>query len=386
MPTNWVEALGFESEPFSGIPGLESAVGHTALPGGEGQQSFWLTQVSASHVDQVEAVVRQAGGKLAGLSHPGGLPRALTLSTSERGSWQRVELWPGVILNVRAGAGRRPMVEVRNVDPRPGRWEADVERWQTEGSSAIRVEALHATSGVARSDLKMRDCLSFQEPDEIKRFLQAWAEVLAAGEPAIPVIRPPKRPVPASTRWVMTAVITLVALVVCLGHYAAMQYQKRFLETETARLQEPAEKMASLKKQSQSLSTQQDTLKKDCAKLTDDLTRFATAKTAQKQRIALLLNVLTRQANEEIVIRKIDGNENEIVLHGVCLQHDRADALAAILADALTVYGWQVHPADKHSKELLVHGGPWQFDLRITDGVSTKPDQSSILPHNRRLP
>jgi cell division protein FtsB len=379
-------ALGFESEPFSGIPGLESSVGHVALPGRNGQQAFWLIQVPTSQMEQVESVVRQAGGKLVGLSHPGGIPRTLTFPNSERGNWQRVELWPGVVLNVRAGAGRRPVVEVRNVDPRPGRWEADAERWQTDGSLSARVEALHATGGVSRADLEFQDCLSFEEPDGLKRLLQAWAEVLAAGEPGVPVIRPPKRPVPASSRWALTAALALVAVVACVGHYVAVQQQKRFLETETARLREPADKMASLKKELQSLSAREESLKKDCAKLTDDLARFETVKRLQKQRVALLLSVLARQANEETVIHKIDGNENEIILHGVCLQHDRADALAATLADALTAYGWQVHPADKRSKELLVRGGPWQFDLRITDVAGARPDQFGSSPPDGRRP
>lgn len=48
----------------------------------------------------------------------------------------------------------------------------------------------------------------------------------------------------------------------------------------------------------------------------------------QCQRLASLLTVLAQNGHERMVIQKIDGSEEEIVLHGVCLGHDLPDTLA----------------------------------------------------------
>ena len=57
-------------------------------------------------------------------------------------------MWPGSHLNVRAGAGRRPVVEVRNVNPRPAAGRPTRRRWQTDGS----------LSGASRGITLLRRC------------------------------------------------------------------------------------------------------------------------------------------------------------------------------------------------------------------------------------
>ena len=57
---------------------------------------------------------------------------------------------------------------------------------------------------------------------------------------------------------------------------------------------------------------------------------------AQRQRLVTLLTVLARRGPEDLLIRKIEGTENEVVLHGLCLETQFADNLAAAaLAEAL---------------------------------------------------
>ncbi len=70
-------ALGFEAEPFSGLSALETIVGYVPQPGHGAERFFWLTQVPRTLLEQVEYVVERAGGRLAGLGHPGGVPHVL---------------------------------------------------------------------------------------------------------------------------------------------------------------------------------------------------------------------------------------------------------------------------------------------------------------------
>ena len=99
-------ALGFEAEPFSGINALEAAAAQVPLPGEGSQRAFWLTEISAVQLQQIDEIVKQSGGRLLGMSHPGGLPRPLCLPPEGQETWQRVELWPGAVICIEGGAGR----------------------------------------------------------------------------------------------------------------------------------------------------------------------------------------------------------------------------------------------------------------------------------------
>ena len=98
---------------------------------------------------------------------------------------------------------------------------------------------------------------------------------------------------------------------------------------------------------------------------------------AQRQRLVTLLTVLARRGQDDILIHKIEGTEDEVVLHGLCLETQFADnlagALASALAEALGPEGWQVQPPTRQSKEMLTSGGPWEFEVRIRDAQAQMP-------------
>ena len=370
-------ALGFEAESFSGLSAMEATVAYVALPGSTDERVFWLIQVSASLVDQVEYVVGQAGGRLAGLCHPAGLPRPLrdrTVASGSSGVWQRVELWPGAIFCLRSTSTRQPSIHVRNADPRPGRWEADVKPWLAEGPAHAQTEILCTTDGLARVDDTFTNCIQIDNEDSLKTFLATWADVLADGDPSVPAIRAPKRPMSASTRQMLAVVAALVLAILCLGHHLGLEHHKRTLAEETTKLKEPADKLAQLTQQADTLKKRREELKGRCDKLQADLEQCRWMTVSQRQRLASLMAVLAQQSQDQIVIQKIDGTEDEMVLHGVCLDHGLVDALASVLERTVRPLGWQVQLANKRSKELLVVGGPWEFDVHIRDTGAAQPE------------
>src|SRR5437763_1046921 len=89
-------ALNFEAEGMSGQPAFDSVVGYTTQPA-EGQETgYWLVQSPSSTLPQIEEAIERAGGRLAGVAHPAGLPMPLDGKTVK--SWQRVELWPDALV------------------------------------------------------------------------------------------------------------------------------------------------------------------------------------------------------------------------------------------------------------------------------------------------
>lgn len=376
-PDQLGRALGFEAESFSGLSAMEATVGYVALPGSRDERPFWLIQVSTSLLDQVEYVVERAGGKLAGLCHPAGVPRPLQTPTAPSGGtgvWQRVELWPGEIVCVRGTSAHELAVHVRNTDPRPGRWQPDVKPWLAEGPADADTEILYATSGLAQAVDTFKSCIQLDKEESLKSFLAAWADTLAGGDPPVPAICPPKRPMSAVSRRMLAVVAALVVVVLCLGQHLWLEHQKRTLAEETARLKGPAEKLAQLNQQADTLKKRREELKGKCDQLRADLEQCRQMTAAQRLRLASLMTVLAQQSHDQIVIQKIDGTEDEIVLHGICLNHGLADALAGILERTVSPLGWQVQLADKRSKELLMAGGPWEFDVHIRDTGAVRPN------------
>lgn len=378
-PEEITRALGFEAEPFSGINALEAAAGQVLLPDEGPQRTYWLTEISAVQLQQIEDIVQQAGGRLLGMAHPGGLPRPLCLP-GETKSWQRVELWPGAIICIEGGTDRRCTVTVRNSDPRPGRWEADVERWRAARPAVLAAEALHGASGVALDELPAENRLSLEEEPGIEAFLSAWAEALAGGTAAVPLVTLPKPPMPASTRRAITIAAAVAALAVCIAVQLVINAFLARRVAETARLRQPVQQLAQLKSEGDKLQKQKGELSAACQKLQDNLDHYQQARRAQQQRLACLLGVLARRSPAETVIRKIDGTQDDIVLHGLCLDLPAPEILAGGLAKdlraALGPQGWQVQMPSKHAQEKLAAGGPWEFELHIAD-AEVKPAEPS---------
>ena len=104
-------------------------------------------------------------------------PAACERLPSETAQWRRVELWPGAVFCVRGGAGRGPVVEVRNTDPRTGRWEPEAERWLAEGSPQAHTEILRVTSGVTRAEVSFKPCVDIDDADSLPHRLSFCGDV-----------------------------------------------------------------------------------------------------------------------------------------------------------------------------------------------------------------
>ena len=382
-PDEITRALGFEAEPFSGLGAMEAVMAAVPLPSEGRQRQFWLTELPAAQLEQIEFLVRQSGGRLMGISHPGGLPAALDARAGT--SWRRIELWPGAIIAIlgpfsnipdERGAGRSSTasaanVTVVNTEPKPGRWLNDVAPLESSGPAGTATHWLHATRSVAVEELPDAGRFSLEDRSTQEQFLIAWAQQLSASKAAVPQIVPLKRPMSIGVRYGISAGIGGVALAVCIVAQLFVNSRSDRLTGETKKLQASAAQLTKFKSDNDKLQTKRDELKKSCDTLKDDLEHYRQVMRAQRQRLVTLLTVLARRGQEDLLIRKIEGTENEVVLHGLCLEtqfaDNLADALAGALAEALGPEGWQVQPPTRQSKEMLVGGGPWEFEVRIQD-------------------
>ena len=397
-PDEVTRALGFEAEPFSGLGAMEAAMAAVPLPGEGRQKHYWLSELPAAQLEQIEFLVRQSGGRLMGISHPGGLPAALDARAGT--SWRRIELWPGAIIAIlgpfsnipderstgRSSTARAVYVTVVNTEPKPGRWLNDVAPLESSGQAVAATHWLHATRAVAIEEIPDAGRFSLEDRSTQEQFFVAWAQQLASSKAAVPQIVPPKRPMSNGVRYTISAAIGSLALAACLVAQVFVNSRSERLTGETKKLQAAAAQLAALKADNGKLQTKRDELKKSCATLNSDLGHYRQVMRAQRQRLVTLLTVLARRGQEDLLIRKIEGTENEVVLHGLCLETQFADnlagALAAALAEALGPEGWQVQPPTRQSKEMLVGGGPWEFEVRIQDAEAKVPPANRLVAPN----
>jgi hypothetical protein len=373
-PAELARALGFEAEPFSGINGLEAASACVELPGKKSQRTFWLAVLPTGQLDQVDYVVRARGGRLAAVGHPGGLPRRMALTPPSPGgrgdgedSWTRVELWPGAIVCLRDEANGALGLHVVNTDPKPGRWQAEVERWRSGVAEIAHRETLLATAAVAAEELDGPARIRLDDRHDLEAFLSAWARQLDGKDAGVPLVQPPKRPASPAARRAAAAVMGLVALALCIAHYLWTEKVNRGLAAEIVQLKRPVEELNGVKKELETVEEKRAELQGECDKLAADLAQCRQVRSSLRQRVATLLNVLVSHSSDQMIIRKIAATGSGVVVHGTCLDPNCADALFGGLARALEPLGWRVQLPHKQAQELLVGGGPWQFELHIEE-------------------
>lgn len=386
-PEDLGRAVAFEAEPLSGVTAADSLVGCVDQGSDDGQRRLWAVQIPLALPDQVEYIVRQAGGRLAGLGHPGGLPRSLIGLADSRVVWQRIELWPGAMVVVRGGAGQAPTTLIVNNDPKPGRWTTDLQRWLPEQQHAVHQESLHASASVATSELDPLARLSLDDPEALGEFLVAWAAELSAKSPGVPLVRSARRPLSSGQKWAVAAAAALLALAFCSGHFVWMKQRMATRQAEIVRLRGPIELFNQAKKEVEGLRKQREQLDAGYGKLQGDLEQCRKVLEAQQNRLRSLLKALAESKLEEVTIEKIDGSGDELVLYGTCLEAGMADELAALLAPKMEPLGWRVQLPSKKAQELFTDHGPWKFELRIVDGLAEpkpRPSSPTVVAETKR--
>lgn len=375
-------ALSFEVETLSGISAFESVVGYTPVPSNkENERCFWVLQVRSGDRDQIDEIVRKAGSKLGGIGHPGGLPVPLTPAEEGDPSWQRVELWPDVIVCLHGAPPQPVQVHLINADPQQERWHAEEEDWRNRMGSVRRREML-LTSGelVTFKDDGQPALHEEAEPARLA-WLTAWAKELNKGTVAVPLVRPLPQPMSDGLRLAIAGCLAAVLAGLCWGHYVFAQlFQLAPARAEIRRLQEPIQLMADLDQQASKLDKDLAELRKQ----TEALRQTNDTLLAQRQRLARLLAALAEHLPDDLLIQKIDGDIGAPCIHGLCLRESQANQFAARLAQALPG-DWQVKETRLKAQEKFTNGAPFAFQVHLSlVGPANVPTTKNATPPTGR--
>lgn len=377
-------ALNFEIEALSGLSSFEAAAGYVSLERVQGQQHFWMVQARASDIEQLDNMVAGGGSKLMGVGHPGGVcQQPLLLEGNGRRSWQRVELWPDAVVALASPAlgaalGPRldsPAVQVFTADPQMGRWKADIADWRRGQSEPEHSEMLVAFGIAGPADSQKEQIVNLEDNEQFALWLFAAAEQLERKQPIVPLLRPGPHTWSQAQLRRLAAGLAVASLALCVLIFWVWSWRIRTTQAETAILQEPARRLPELQKQLSESEKQRTELKQETDRLKRGLARLAN----QRERPARLLALLAEHAPEELLIQKIDSNDGEPHIRGVCLRPELADQLASALAERLRPYGWEVQAHRKQAKEHRSDGAPWEFDIAMKSPPEMEPKKSATV-------
>jgi hypothetical protein len=148
-------------------------------------------------------------------------------------------------------------------------------------------------------------------------------------------------------------------------------------------IKKPAEEKKQFDSQLISILETRAEVETEDATLGDDLQRVRFFLENQSNRIPRLLDLLVELRAPEMVIEKITGSEEGISISGISLNGEAAQALAKRLREKAVPLGWVVNPARQEGQQKLTTGGPWNYEILLTD---TGPFESMVQSRKKSGP
>jgi hypothetical protein len=370
--TDLNQALGFEVEPLSGLNAFEAALAQTLLGADGDGKNFWIVQALLSEREGIEDLIRKAGGRLMGMGHPGGLPRPLALAGAGEGSWQRVELWPDVIVCLHGENGKTADLHLIKADARQQRWHSEEEAWREKHGIADKRELLQLTGEILTFGRDGQPVVQDDPQQTLGVLLTAWAGFLAKKPAGVPLIRPPVKPMTPVARLGIAAALMLTVMGLSFGHRTLAQAELKGIQNEQAVLRQPEALLPALGKQ----LTDKEKSKTDLKEKLAAKRRTTEALAVQRLRLAKLLAAVAKLQPDDLIIQKIEGDNGSPVLHGICLEPKHANQLTIRLERSLAPE-WRVEPAKLQAMQLIAEGGPYTFQVNI-HLVSNEPPPKAV--------
>ncbi len=360
-PDELRQMLAFEAEPISGLSAFDAATAFADSGDRDGARSFWVTQIAASARDAMDEAVRAAGGRLAGVLHPGGVPAALAVGASTD-SAARVEFWPGAV--VRTAMLKSAVVNARVDDAGlASDWQSAAEQWRT-AAGVETVETLAADYLAPVADERL---IELTDEATLGRWLAAWNRCLSAACATVPTIGPPIRPLSPQTRNAVALAISAVVCGVCYGHHTYVETNLAAVTKELEIVQAPGIELASLTKKTADAEATLKKQQESTQKLRDASTAAEIVLKMHRTRLAELLRRLAAHHDGSWFVSHIDGNSGLLSLRGSTTDPRNVAALTSTLSREFTTLGWALGPADQSLTVVHEDDGLWNFELRFHD-------------------
>ncbi len=362
-PTDLEEVLKFEAETLSGIDIDEISLAWTLLGPRDEYQQFWVSAIRKSDLEDVNKLLESVGCREIVIAHPAGL--AGNLNTSPSG--ESIEIWDDLAFHLVNHGAKLSFVKQAS----PGHFES--------GSPVL-------FGGTWSEPLDGHPNVEWMTDEASVR---CWSERVATNyqqrlaELAAPLIRRTKRTSVTPIRHLLTGVIALAVVGFCFWHWQYVHGQNERLRQQIEQVKIPAAEKKKYDSQLMAILEQRAQVEVEDSALGDDLKRVRFFLENQSNRFAKLLNLLIELRTDDLVIQQMGGTEEGVLLSGISLNGEAAQALAKRLRERAVTLGWAVNPARQEGQQQLTTGGPWKFEILLTD---TGPFESAVQPRRKPSP
>ncbi len=383
-PAEASHAIGFELEPLSGVPAMESATGHLpGEPASDNRVAIWVTQVRAEVRANLESTLASANTRLAGILSPVGL-----VVDAEHPA--TIEIWDQATC-LRAGT------HVRIVAARPGQrsWQQAFEefsRGPAKGKPITWTGSLRPTAAGLGSHENIKDAGRLAVDQDAIAWLARLGPTIGALAGSVPVVAPMPRAASRATISTTALIAFLAVAAWCVWDIKVQSDKAKELEDKAARLEATKGAEAGRNRQKAQLAKQIEDLKKANDPVERRLTAVEAEIRAQRTRLLSILEALSTKTNPEIMLTAVRSRAaGAIEVEGVGAKPTSASQFTADLAPALKAVGCEVQPV-KTSADTAKGGMTFQNFAFVVAPVAAAPmppppsEASQPSPIKRRAP
>jgi hypothetical protein len=357
-PDELQEALKFEAETLSGIDIDEVSLAWSALGTKDDHQQYWVSAIRQSDLDHVNKILEQVGCREISIAHPAGLARFGANSNS-------IEIWDDLAFQLSQKGSNLVSVKQASLENANSFDNLPV----LNGGTLAQPQSANESDWVSWIALDEDENLTRYAADVAANYVQRMREFTA------PLIRLTKGTRSTPIRHLVSAAIAIAVIGFCFWHWQYIRQSNVELVQQIELTKQPAIEKKKFDSQLMSILSQREEVESEDVALSDDLKRIRFFLSNQNDRIAKLLNLLVELRTQELVVQKIGGNEEGVLISGITLNGESAQALAKRLREKAVPLGWVVNPARQQGQQKLTTGGPWDYEIQLTD---TGPFESAI--------
>ena len=366
-PVELCQALGFEAETLSNISPFDSLLAATPLGGKSGDRMFWVAQTSRSELRIVEDTLARRGARLAGFTHPGGLPR--TMSGHTGAVWGRSEMWGDSAVCLGCGEKGGLRLQVFSAFGDHGEWLNDAHAWFTEHGISHPGERLVAPGVPTGGGTAVTHDLN--DENILGEWLTAWADEISGSAPGNPVLLPPLRPLSGERRFALSAGWVALAAVFCIVRWHILKTTEASLQRELTRLQEPGKRLETTRSSERACSLQLEGARQQLLTAQQQQSDWENVMWQERRRHSVLLHALADLSTDDFVLKSVNESVGETRICVLAVRPELPNFTDRLEA-AMAPLNWRVEPPNRQALNLTPDGGPWQLNWTIHENNNAR--------------
>ena len=381
------QAIGLEAETYSGISAFESRLGICDLPKDDtGEARWWVTQVAHSDWQSIDQVVKQFGGKLAGVAHAAlpVFPELDNQANAAPNRWRLHQCFAEATIALRGvGSEIRDVITLGNLKTQ--RNQTQLLDWSEESNTDQEALAWITDQPLLdHVDYSAATVLSLAEAGSGTSALEAWGQSIANSlirsarenqSVGIPVALSRKPPMTNRTAMLVACSLGLLMGLACFGLYwvgstkiADLDTKIEALNAQKKQLTQDNKKVQGNEKSLGDKRRQAEELRKRNRKLERDLDQARRMRQFQQTRWLKLVTALAQSIEGDCWVRGLQTNDDEVTVHGMAVSNRDLALFASNLEKLASPHGWRVHPAKMQRVESLIE---FEVSLDTSDRQSS---------------